>query len=143
MISNYFLLWNLGDVVTGSSAQISVPVQALTDLQGTVATTCLLFLLPPSPFPSLSLILPLICWHLLHRHTQTTLIVTALFQNPCFWPYLPFCYHSLATEWHCCVKEKSLSGPTLVASSSDVSFLCLQIWFNVCLKSFLPLCFVG
>lgn len=49
-----FLLQNLGDVVTGSGAQLSVPVQALTDLQGTVATTCFLLL------PCLSLPLSLL-----------------------------------------------------------------------------------
>lgn len=36
MISNYFFLWNPGDVVTGSDAQVSVPAQTLTDLPGTV-----------------------------------------------------------------------------------------------------------
>lgn len=36
MKSNYFFLWNAGDVVTGSDAQVSVPVQTLTDLQGTI-----------------------------------------------------------------------------------------------------------
>lgn len=46
MKSNYFFLWNAGDVVTGSDAQVSVPVQTLTDLQGTVTMATYYISLP-------------------------------------------------------------------------------------------------
>lgn len=99
MKSNYVFLWNAGDVGTGSRAQVSVPVQTLTDLQGTVPIATQLSLSPST--------------------------VTACSQTPSSLLPAPFIlsvhYHCGATERHCCLEQKSPLMSFITMETPDVA----------------------
>ena len=115
MKSNNFFLWNPGDIVTGSDAQVSGPVQTLTGLPGTVTVA-----------------------------TQSLFAcsLTASSQTP--FSFLPPTIHAVyqldcsTTEWHCCLGQKSPLPSYLASARADWSLV-----LNVSLPEFVPVSFLA